>query len=67
MVGFLEGYNDWEVIYFVIPILAVGKYSVPSLATQASTFKNSETKEGMLQRSTAVFPLITYSETTSAS
>lgn len=50
-----------------IPNSSVGKYSLPSLPTQASTFTKSATNDGILHFKTAVFPLITYSETTSAS
>lgn len=49
------------------PMSSVCKYSLPSESTQASTLTKSATKEGILHLSTAVFPRITYSETTSAS
>lgn len=59
--------NKISVREHVPPVSFVNKYSSPSEATQASTLTKSETKEGILHLSTAVFPRITYSETTSAS
>lgn len=52
---------------FYLPKLFAGKNSVASLATQASTLTKSATNDGILHFNTAVLPLITYSETTSAS
>lgn len=50
-----------------IPMSSVSKYSPPSESTQASTLTKSATNEGMLHFRTAVFPRMTYSDTTSAS
>lgn len=50
-----------------VPKSVVDVYSVPSLPSQASTRTKSATNDGMLHFKTAVFPFITYSDTTSAS